>query len=127
MNCTCRLFFDFEISARLRVIRAGLQFLDPHLFQEPAIVDLLRRDCFKPLNELGVPIVTLHPHERPARLIDPQENIGILGLAGRRTQLQLPAVASPNIFLTQDTRGLPVEKFKREIPRGCILVTSWVR
>jgi len=29
--------------------------------------------------------------------------------------LQLPAIASADIFLAQDTRGLPVEEFKREI------------
>ena len=84
MNRSYQLFLNFQISARLHMIRAGLEFFDAHLFQEPAIVDLLGRDYFKPLHELGIPIVALHAHERAARLVDPQENIGILRLARGR-------------------------------------------
>ena len=66
------------------MVRAGLQFFDAHLFEKPAVVDLLGRDDFKTFRELGVPIVALDPHERAARLVDPQENIGILRLARGR-------------------------------------------
>src|SRR5438094_9910148 len=79
------------------------------------VVDLLGGDHFKALRELAIPIVAFHFHEGAARLVDPQQNIGILRLTRRGAQLQLPAIASADIFGTQNTRARPVEKLEREV------------
>ena len=78
--CATWSFLNLQIGARLHVICARLQLLYAHLFQEPAVIDLLRGDHLKPLRELTVPIVSFHAHERAARLVDPEQNVGVLGL-----------------------------------------------
>src|SRR6266480_2227859 len=97
------------------MICAGLEFFDAHLFQEPATPDLLPGDHFKALRELAIPIVAFHFHEGAARLVDPQQNIGILRLTRRGAQLQLPAIARADIFGAQNTPGRPVEELEREV------------
>src|SRR5207247_8970093 len=76
---------------------------------------LVAGDHATTLRGLAIPTVAFHFPEGAARLVDPQQNIGILRLTRRGAQLQLPAIASADIFGTQHPRALPVEKLEREV------------
>ena len=109
------LSLNFQISARLDFVRAGLHFFHAHLLEKPAVVDLLRGNDFEALRQLAVPIITFHPHERAARFVDPKQDVPVLRIAGRRDQLQFPATAGPDGLIAEQAGVLPVEKLERQI------------
>src|SRR6266704_4642865 len=90
---------NFQISALSGVICPRLELFDAHLFQEPASLDFLRRHDLKPFNQLSVPVVAFHSHQCAARLVYPQQYVGILRLARRRVELKFPALPSADTFL----------------------------